>query len=309
MSKSTIGPSHEYSAGKNCPKPSAHRIGPRLNFTSILLLFTLLSTAALLATSACTTSPAVQTYQDDFAVGASASLVVDGTAGWIHVETAPGNQVHVEATVRDFTRMDYEATTNGDIVTVTAKRKGSFLSPGFQGRADILVTVPAATSLTLETSDGDIAVTGTTRGGVLKTSNGNIVLENVKGDFQGDTSNGDIEINTMEGSGLLRTSNGKVDIENAKGEFNASSSNGPIFFSGEMIPGGSNRLTTSNGEVTVQLQGTPSIDLDASTSDGKVSSDLAILATETETNHLVGKIGAGEADLYIHTSNGNVIIK
>lgn len=308
MSKSTIGSSHEYNAGKNGPKPWVHRKGPRLNFNWILLLFTLLTIAVLLASSACTTLPAIQTYENDFMVGESASLVVDSTAGWIHVEAGPGNQVHVEATVRDFTRMEYEATTNGDVVTVTAKRKGSILS-GFQGKADIIVTVPAGTSLTLETSDGDIVVTGTTRGGVLKTSNGNIALENVKGDFQGDTSNGDIEITTMEGSGLLRTSNGKVDIENATGEFNASTSNGPIFFSGEMIPGGSNRLTTSNGKVTVQLQGTPSINLDASTSNGKVSSDLAILATETKTNHLVGKIGSGEAALYIHTSNGNVIIK
>jgi len=308
MSKSTIGPSHEYSVSKDGPKPWVHRIGPRSNFNWILLLFTLLISAVLLASSACTTLPAVQTYKDDFTVGASASLVVDSTAGWIHVETAPGNQVHVEATVRDFTRMEYEATTNGDVVTVTAKRKGSILS-GFQGRADILVTVPAGMSLTLETSDGEIAVIGTTGGGVLKTSNGKITLENVKGDFQGDTSNGDIEITAMEGSGLLRTSNGKVDIENATGEFNASTSNGPIFFSGEMISGGSNRLTTSNGKVTVQLQGTPSINLDASTSDGKVSSDLAILATETETNHLVGKIGSGKATLYINTSNGNVIVK
>ena len=308
MSKTAIGPSHEYNAGKNGPKPWVHRIGPRLNCNWILLLFTLLISAVLLASSACTTIPAVQTYENDFTVGGSARLVVDSTAGWIHVETGPGNQVHVEAIVRDFTRMEYEATMNGDAVTITAKRKGSFLS-GFQGKADILITVPAGTALTIETGDGDITVTGTTRGGVLKTSNGNIALENVKGDFQGDTSNGDIEITTMEGSGLLRTSNGKVDIENATGEFNASTSNGPIFFSGEMIPGGNNRLTTSDGKITVQLQGTPSINIDASTSDGKVSSDLAILATETETNHLVGKIGAGEAALYIHTSDGNVIIK
>ncbi len=308
MSKSMIGPSLEDSKGRNNPKPWVHRIGPRFNFNWILLLFTLLIGAVLLVSSACTTLPAVQTYENDFTVGETASLVIDSTSGWIHVEAAPGNQVHVEATVRDFTRMNYEATTNGDVVTITAKRKGSILS-GFQGKADILVTVPAGTALTLKTSEGDIIITGTNGGGVLKTSNGKITLENVKGDFQGDTSNGDIEITTMEGSGLLRTSNGKVDIGNATGEFNASTSNGPIFFSGEMIPGGSNRFTTSNGKVTVELQGTPGINLDASTSNGKVSSALAILATETETNHLVGKIGAGEADLYIHTSNGDVTLK
>ena len=309
MSKSIMGPSHEYNAGKNSPKPWVHRIGPRHNFTSILLLFTLLITIALLVSSACTTSPAVQTYTNDFTVGASASLVVDSLGGWIQVETGPGNQVHVEATVRDFTRVAYEATTNGDIVTVTAKRKGSILSPSFQGRADILVTVPAGTSLTLETGGGDITVTGTTAGGLLKTSGGKITLDNVKGNFQGDSSNGDIEINTLIGSVLLRTGDGKVDIENARGEFNVSSSNGAIIFSGEMTPGGNNRLTTSDGDVTATLQGTPSINLDASTSDGKVTSDLAILATATETDHLVGKIGSGKASLYIHTSNGDVKIK
>lgn len=308
MRKSTIDCSHEYCMDKNNPKPWVHRIGPRLNFIWILLLFAMVVIAVLLASSACTTSSAIQTYENDFAVGESPSLVVSSINGWIHVEVGPGNQVHVEATVRDFNRMEYTATANGDVVTVTAKRKGSVFS-GFQGKADIHVTVPAGTVLILETSNADIAVTGTTGGGVLETSNNEIVLQNVRGDFQGDTSNGAIEINTMEGSGLFRTSNGHIDVTDVKGDFNASTSNGAMLFSGEMIPGGNNRLTTSNGPITVELTGTPSVNLDASTSNGKVMSELEILATVTETTHLVGKIGAGEAELYIHTSNGDVTIK
>jgi DUF4097 and DUF4098 domain-containing protein YvlB len=57
------------------------------------------------------------------------------------------------------------------------------------------------------------------------------------------------------------------------------------------------------------LAGTPSIHLDASTTNAKVECALPILATKTDTHHLVGTIGAGEAELFIETSNGDVVIK
>jgi hypothetical protein len=66
---------------------------------------------------------------------------------------------------------------------------------------------------------------------------------------------------------------------------------------------------TSNGSVQVELTGTPSVHLDASTSNEKVKCALPILATKTDSNHLVGTIGAGEAELYIQTSNDDVTIK
>jgi DUF4097 and DUF4098 domain-containing protein YvlB len=101
-----------------------------------------------------------------------------------------------------------------------------------------------------------------------------------------------------------------VTLQQAKGEFNARTSNGTVSFSGEMTPGGSNRLVTSNGSVQVELTGVPSVHLDASTSNGEIKHpDVAILATETDTDHLVGTIGAGEAELFIETSNGDVTVK
>jgi lia operon protein LiaG len=93
------------------------------------------------------------------------------------------------------------------------------------------------------------------------------------------------------------------------GEVDAETSNGRISYSGDMIAGGDNRLITSNGDVDVQLLGTPGIKLDASTSNGDVTSELPITATTTSDDHLVGTIGDGEADLYIRTSNGDITIK
>jgi DUF4097 and DUF4098 domain-containing protein YvlB len=59
----------------------------------------------------------------------------------------------------------------------------------------------------------------------------------------------------------------------------------------------------------VELQGKPSVVLDAETSNGKVTSELPILATVTSKERLVGKIGEGEAELYIRTSNGDITIR
>jgi DUF4097 and DUF4098 domain-containing protein YvlB len=73
--------------------------------------------------------------------------------------------------------------------------------------------------------------------------------------------------------------------------------------------GGQNRLTTSNGSVNVTLQGVPDVKLDASTSNGRVTSRLPITATQTGDHSLSGSIGPGDAGLIIHTSNGAITIQ
>jgi DUF4097 and DUF4098 domain-containing protein YvlB len=278
---------------------------------SILLVLTLVLLVGVLAlaSSACTTSPATSTETDNFTVGGSTTLVVRSLNGRIQVEAGSDNVVTVRAELKDIRRIKYEAIQNGDEVIVTAEKTGDWWFPAGNTKADIYVTVPAHTALKLKTSNGKIEVQGTTRGGTLETSNGAIVLDDVKGDFDATTSNGAVEIDTIDGKASVTTSNGRVTLQQAKGEFNARTSNETVSFSGEMTPGGSNRLVTSNGSVQVELTGTPSVHLDASTSNEKVKCGLPILATKTDSNHLVGTIGAGEAELFIQTSNDDVTIK
>jgi hypothetical protein len=312
MRKSMIGPSHEGRKDRNDQKPWVHRLGPPVRPISILLVFALalLVGVLALASSACTTQPAVSSEEAEFTVGESATLKVTTLGGRIEVEVGSDNVVSVRAELRDIRRIKYAAIKNGDEVIVTAEKTGKWWFPAGNTQADIYVTVPADIALRLKTSNGEIEVKGTTGGGILETSNGAIVLSEVKGDFEATTSNGAVEIDTIEGRAFVKTSNGRVTLQEAKGEFNITSSNGDVSFSGEMTPGGSNRLVTSNGSIEVELTGILSVNLDASTSNGEVKHpDVAILATKTDTDHLVGTIGAGEAELYIETSNGDVIIK
>lgn len=311
MRNSTITPEKQEAGSKNDQKPWVHRIGPPLSPVSILLITTLLFVVAVMAlvSSACTTRSAVSTETDNFTVGDSLTLKVDTLGGRIDITAGSNNVVSVRAELRDVRRIKYEAFQSGDDVIVTAEKTGKWWFPAGNTQADIYVTVPANTTLRLETSNGRIEVQGTTQGGILETSNGAIVLQDVKGDFEATTSNGRVEIDDIEGKASVKTSNGRVTIREAKGTFNVKTSNKPISFSGEMTPGGSNRLVTSNGRVEVEFTGTPSIHLDASTSNEKVKCALPILATKTDSDHLIGTIGGGEADLYIETSNGDVNIK
>ena len=150
---------------------------------------------------------------------------------------------------------------------------------------------------------------GAESSGFVRTSNGEIELRDIQGDFDVRTSNGAIEIDTMEGIAFLRTSNGRLDLQDINGEVDAETSNGEIRLRGEIAAGGDFRLTTSNGDVWVDLRGTPSVVLDGKTSNGEVTSDLPILATVTREDHLVGTIGDGESRLYIRTSNGDVTVR
>ena len=312
MRKSVIGPSHEGHKVGNDHKPWVHRTGRPLTPASILLIVALVFLVGVmaLASSACTTSPATSTETDNFTVDDSATLIVRSLNGRIQVEAGSDNVVTVRAELKDIRRIKYEAIKNGDEVIVTAEKTGDWWFPAGNTKADIYVTVPAHTALKVKTSNGQIEVQGTTGGGTLDTSNGAIVLNDVRGAFDATTSNGAVEIDTIDGKASVRTSNGRVTLQQAKGEFTARTSNGAVSFSGEMTPGGSNRLVTSNGSVQVELTGTVSLNIDASTSNGEVKHpDVAILATKTDTDHVIGTIGTGQAELYVETSNGEVTIK
>lgn len=261
-----------------------------------------------LSASACVTSPAATVRQDTFTVANGDILNVDSFNGRIQIVAGQGNSIAVQATLRAPASINYQAAQNGNLVTVSAVKTGWWLF-GSQSKADINVTVPAGTALNLKTSNGSIAVSGAILGGVLRTSNGSITLKDVKGSFDGSTSNGAIEVTAMEGSGLFKTSNGRIDVRGYVGDCSLSTSNNSISFAGELKPGGQNRLTTSNGSVNVQLKGTPNLTLDASTSNGKVNSALPILATSTGNTSLAGKIGNGDASLFIHTSNAGITIQ
>ena len=283
------------------------RIRRRVFSCSGSLIIAVAVAALLLVVTGCSVGPTE--YRDDsFTVGVSPTVVVNSENGSIEINAGTDNEVRVEATLTDAPRVQYEVSQDGDTITVDVSVTKQWWFYG-SAAADIAITAPAGTYVDIDTSNGSVELHGMEGSGTLSTSNGKIVLKDVKGAYDGTTSNGAIEIGTMEGTCVISTSNGSVDVWNARGEVDVESSNGEIWFSGEMTAGTRSRLVTSNGKVDVDLLGTPSVSLDAKTSNGVVTCELVITATLTREDHIVGTIGAGEAELYIRTSNGDVTIR
>ena len=226
-----------------------------------------------------------------FDVGESVWLEVDGFNGSIAVNFGGEGQVLVRASLRQPDRLVYTTQQDGDRIVITARRLGSFFDLISRTSAKIEVTVPRATYVDLDTSNGSITINGIEGGGILNTSNGAITTTNVEGDY------------------TLETSNGRVTVENVRGTFDIRTSNGSIVFDGELVPGGDNRIQTSNGSVSVSLPGIPSVRLDASTSNGSIVSRLPMTTTSSGKNHLRATIGGGDAELSVQTSNGSITFR
>jgi len=235
----------------------------------------------------------VETRDDRFVVAGSPRIVVKSGNGRIVVNPGPDGTVRVQATLKKPDGLEYETNQEGDIITIEVieKSRGIFNivdSPG----ADIEITAPSSTMVELRTSNGAVEVFGMRRSGNIHTSNGKVVMQDVAGNFE------------------ISTSNGSVKITLASGTFDVETSNGRIDFDGDLVSGGDNRMRASNGSVDIKLRGTPSVKLDASTSNGSVDTRLPILTTSPGDPHrLVGTIGTGDAELFVETSNGSVVIR
>lgn len=215
-----------------------------------------------------------ETVEQVLSVGDAPVLVINSENGRISVEAGADHQVTVEAQIKRPDDVDFDISQEGDTITITARAREDFFSFHSSPGAEIDVTAPSNTQIDLRTSNGSIEVEGIKESGSIRTSNGKIVLNDVSGAFEARTSNGSIE------------------------------------FEGELTPGGNNELRTSNGSVSVELtDDSPSVRLDATTSNGKVDSKLPITTTSRDNNHISGTIGDGEAKLVVRTSNGSVTIR
>lgn len=126
----------------------------------------------------------------------------------------------------------------------------------------------------------------------LKTSNGRIIVKNMKAFSEVHTSNGGIEIHNHSGSIISKTSNGKIVAE-------------------VNLPwDGICKLRTSNGGIMLSIPNTISTRIEAETGNGRIEmKDLDISVEEVRGTYLKGRMGKGEGEINLKTSNGNIILK
>jgi hypothetical protein len=214
---------------------------------------------------------------------------------------------------------------------------------GWNDRLRFEVHVPRRTGVAVQTAGGFVTVTDLDGGARIRTSGGALRLQNIAGDVEARTSGGPVHVQDVRGSVLARTSGGRIDIATVGGRIEASTSGGPIRIdasradvsartsgggihvneaggrveartSGGPIlvrfaPGNGHggALHTSGGSVHAAIDPATAVSIDAASSGGRVTSDLAVRTwRESGRYALRGDLNGGGPTLQVRTSGGPV---
>lgn len=228
-----------------------------------------------------------------------AVTVTEGPAGAVIVTGEHPEDVH-----------DYTGSVAAGEARIELKRRRSFEARIGQRGAHLEVQAPAGSTVDIEGSNGPVRVTGAFEVSRVKASNGPVEVTGARGPLTADTSNGGVTIGNHDGALIARSSNGPIQVENQRGgAVQLSTSNGAVRFEGAFEAGTDNTIETSNGPIEVVIAGTPSLTLDATTSNGGVTSRFALLDGTKSDSKLTGRVGDGQARLVVRTSNGPIEVR
>lgn len=175
---------------------------------------------------------------------------------------------------------DYDLTisANSGKLTVTAKPKHKITDWKKSLSFSFKIFVPKATEAELETSGGNIELTGLIGKKDFTTSGGNLILKDISGKTKGITSGGNIYLGDSKDDLDLTTSGGNINAENSSGDISVSTSGGSIRLNGLK---GTIKAATSGGNILGEnIDG----DLLAHTSGGNIGLYKLTCSLKTSTS-------------------------
>jgi len=190
---------------------------------------------------------ATATEEKNLTVSGPANLTVQNDSGDITVKTGADGQVAIKAEKSVLMGSDNAADEDAALknIKVIVEQNGNnihisvqqppdvgllHIGPG-NGSVKFTITVPAETAVTLDSSNGDLSLSGTSGNANLKTDFGKLNITDVVGEITGKTSNGETTAKNIGAGGLITLSSefGAVSVDNAKGsDVTISSSNGSL---------------------------------------------------------------------------------
>ncbi len=251
------------------------------------------------------------------------TIVINDTNGNIHV--SHGNSLSIEDVKHsgffdDPNNINVKSDTSGGVITVNVDTGDGFLS----GRSvDFNITVPDNANLQLKTTSGDITVDNANGDIALQTTSGNITTSNdtFVGDAILQTTSGDIQStnDVFSNNANLSTTSGDVsmnqDTLNGSAKVNATS--GDIDFTGTLAPSTtpnvSYQFTAISGDIHVGLPANASFNVQADTTSGSIDAGAfpSINVQDAQHgpgSHASGSVGSGGPSITITTTSGDITL-
>ena len=244
-------------------------------------------------------------------------LVMNVGSANVEVRSWSETGIHVEATQRGVSRDEVDVNRSGNTLQISDNQAGWF---NWFGARDVQYTVlvPATAQVQVETTSGDIDVsgvegrTGEDSSVVLRSVSGDITASGMAHGLTASTTNGDLQVNSVSGALALESTNGDVSISNADAaQLTANITNSSFVFDGSLAPGSQNQIEAVNGDIELRLPSDGGFRVRATTVRGDINLDNDFEAQRSQDSRttLDATVGDGATTLNIQTVNGDIEIQ
>jgi len=236
-------------------------------------------------------------WEHSYPVTGKPQVVVDTNDGNVEIATGSSQQVAVRVVSHGWKinkDLTVTGTQAGNRVEIKLHRDNKVcLGFCFQS-IRVEVTVPRESDLELHSGDGNLRV------------------DDVRGNLQLETNDGDIRLRAVEGSLHANTHDGNVDVEGRFQLLNIHTGDGNVDarVSAAVSPQPGWVLRTGDGNIRLTLPEDFAADIDAHTGDGSVKVDFPITTSgSTQESAVRGKINGGGIPIELQTSDGDVRVE
>jgi len=189
-----------------------------------------------------------------------------------------------------------------------------FSPPGARVTVRYEILVPGTVLVEkVDTTNGNIDVTGVTGDGTIGSTNGYLHLSDWSGTLSAGTTNGNIEVHNIGNITSLLTTNGPIsgtlgDVSGTPAVISTSNGAVNLELTGGLISPLS--ISTSNSPVTVAIPKIFNANVDLSTTNGEIHLEGVTLSGVSGTSgHLTGFLANGGSLMKVTTTNGNIILR
>jgi DUF4097 and DUF4098 domain-containing protein YvlB len=281
---------------------------------------------------------AEQSFDKTLNVSSGVNLDLTTGSGGVVIKSGGANQVVVHGTVRssnDWWGGDAENMVKSVASNPPIQQNGNSIRIGYNLPEDAKrhvsiayeVTVPADTTLAVNTGSGEISVEGVRASAKLHTGSGSIRANDLGRDSRLETGSGSIHADSVAapmfastGSGSIQadlTGSGDVEVHTGSGGIDLRGVNGGLrgrTGSGHISADGNIKgpwdLHTGSGGVRLALGSSGGFNLNVHTGSGSIHSDLPITVQGTlGKRELKGAVRGGGPEVEISTGSGDVEIR
>jgi DUF4097 and DUF4098 domain-containing protein YvlB len=235
-------------------------------------------------------------WSHNYSVTGKPEIVVDTNDGDVEITPGSSGQVSVRVAVRgvEIKEMNINGNQVGNRVEISLHRPNLVCIGFCFQEIRVFVQVPRDSDLKLRSGDGNLRVQDVKGRMELDTNDGDMRLHGVEGVLHADTHDGNVDVSGKFDSLNLRTGDGNIDAE--------------ISASASPQPGWT--LRTGDGNMRLRLPDNFAADISAHTGDGSVGVDFPITVSGSQSEHSVhGKLNGGGLALDLQTGDGDIRVE